>query len=144
MEHARTVQPSALRVGHLFLQAYEFAVWIEQSLELLQFYTSMLVWYGFAAPDYANPRLGFASEPMLPRCYFLFIGGNVARAGYAPDICLERRAEGSSEDIGDQTEEISASRSTICGLASRPRINVCNSLCGANRTLAPPFSKSLM
>ena len=42
IKDARTVQPSVLRVGHLFLQAYEFEAWIEQPPEQLKLYASAL------------------------------------------------------------------------------------------------------
>jgi hypothetical protein len=93
MKDARSVQPGALRVGHLFLQTYEFEVWIEQAPEQLKLYASAPVWYWIPAPDDAHSRLGFPAEPIPPHCHFFFIGRKVARAGYTPDICLERERE---------------------------------------------------
>jgi hypothetical protein len=64
MQDARTVQQSALRVGHLFLQASEFEARIEQPPEQLKLYAPALVWYWLPAPDYANSRFVFSAEPM--------------------------------------------------------------------------------
>src|ERR1700741_14676 len=83
VKDARAVQPHPLRIGHLFLQADEFEAWVEQPLEQPKIYASALVRYWVPAPNDANSRFGFAAEPMLPRGYLLFIGRNVARAGYA-------------------------------------------------------------
>ena len=93
MKDACAVQQRALRVGHLFLQAYEFEARIEQPSEPLQLDASALARKRISLPDYANSESGFSAESIPPQCDFVFIGRDVARAGYTPDIRLERERE---------------------------------------------------